>query len=83
MRRLIWLILALSLSACGGDKPSTTLSVTCTGGVQLVGATSVDVQGDLANGRPQMRFPDPANPGQTGTITLQPHNDCKIVPSGT
>lgn len=80
MRRLIWLALVSSLAGCGGDKPATTLSVTCTGGTQLVGAASIDVLGDLANGLPTMNFPDPANPGKTGNISVQPHDRCKITP---
>ncbi len=80
MRRLIWLALVPFLAGCGGDKPVTVLSVTCTGGTQLVGAASVDVLGDLTNGLPTMNFPDPANPGKTGTISIQPHDRCKITP---
>jgi len=83
MHRLIWLILALSLVGCGRDKPSSTISVTCEGGVQLVGATSVDVLGDLSDGRPTMKFPDPANPGKTGSISIQPHDHCKITPTAS
>jgi hypothetical protein len=79
--RLLWLILVLSLGGCGGGKPSTTLSVICAGGTQLVGAASVDVLGNLANGLPTMNFPDPANPGQTGIISVQPHDHCKISPT--
>jgi hypothetical protein len=82
MRRLACLVLLLSLADCGGGKPSTTISVTCAGGTQLVGAASVDVLGDVVDGHPTMSFPDPANPGQTGTITVQPHDHCKITPSG-
>ena len=81
MRRLAGLVLLLSLADCGGGKSSTTLSVTCAGGTQLVGAVSVDLSGDLADGRPAMTFPDPANAGQTGTITVRPHDHCKITPS--
>ena len=80
MRRLTWLALVLSLAGCGGDKPSSTLSVVCAGGTQLVGATSIDVLGDLADGRPAMKFPDPANAGQVGTISVPPHDHCKITP---
>ena len=80
MRRLIWLALISSLVGCGSDKPATTFSVTCTGGTQLVGAASIDVLGDLANGLPTMNFPDPANPGKTGNISVQPHDRCKITP---
>ena len=79
MRRLIWLVLASSLAGCGGDKGTTTITVTCSSGTELVGATSVDVLGDLANGRPTMEFPDPANRGSTGTISIPPHEHCKIV----
>lgn len=82
MRRAAWIILALSLAGCGGSKSAATLSVVCTGGTQLVGAASIDVQGDLVNGRPMMEFPDPANRGSTGTIAVSPHNHCTITPSG-
>ena len=81
MRRLVWLALALSLAGCGGGKSSTTLSVTCGGGTGLVGATSIDVLGDLTNGRPTLSFPDPANAGRTGTIGVPAHERCKITPS--
>ena len=81
MRHLVWMTVALSLAGCGGGKSSGTLSVTCAGGTQLVGAASIDVLGDLANGQPTMEFPDPANPGKTGTISVQPHSHCKITPA--
>ena len=79
MRRAAWIIAALSLAGCGGGKSSTTLTVICSGGTQLVGAASIDMLGDVVNGRPTMNFPDPANPGHTGTISLQPHDRCKIT----
>ena len=81
MRRVAWIIAVLSLAGCGGGKSSATLSVVCSGGTQLVGAASIDVQGDLVNGRPMMEFPDPANHGSTGTIAVAPHNHCTITPS--
>lgn len=81
-RAAAWTILALSLADCGGGKPSTTLSVTCAEGTQLLGATSIDVLGDLTNGRPVMEFPDPANPGKTGAIAVPPRDHCKITASG-
>ena len=81
-RAAVWTVLALSLAGCGGDKPSTTLSVTCAEGTQLVGATSIEVLGDLTNGRPVMEFPDPANPGKTGAIAVPPRDPCKITGSG-
>jgi hypothetical protein len=83
MRSAVWVVLAASLAGCGGgDKSSGTVSVTCAGGVQLVGAESVDVLGDLANGRPVMEFPDPANRGKTSAITVPPHDHCKITAVG-
>ena len=80
MRLLAWLVLSLSLAGCGGGKSSTTLSVTCDGGTGLIGAESIDVSGELVNGRPMLSFPDPANPGRTGTISVQAHDHCKITP---
>jgi len=83
MRRLAGLFIALLLAACGGgDKSSTTLTVVCASGTQLVGAESINVLGDLSNGRPVMEFPDPANRGRTGTISPAPHDHCKITASG-
>jgi hypothetical protein len=82
MHRAIWIVVALSLTGCGGGKSSATVSVTCAGGVQLRGAESVDVLGDLANGRPVMEFPDPANPGKTGAIAVPEHDHCKITAVG-
>jgi len=82
MRHVAWLLLPTLLAGCGGGSSSATLSVVCGGGTQLVGAASVEVLGDLANGRPTMEFPDPANPGKDGAISVQPHERCKITPSG-
>ena len=82
MLRAAWIVLVLSLAGCGGSKSAATLNVECSGGTQLVGAASIDVQGDLVNGRPMMEFPDPANRGSTGTIGIAPHNHCTITPSG-
>ena len=81
MRRLVCTMLVFTVAGCGGGKPATTLSVTCARGTQLVGAASIDLLGDLADGRPTINFPDPANPGQTGTISVQPHDHCKITPT--
>lgn len=79
MRRLAWLLIPLLLAACGGKKAAPALSVTCDGGAQLYGAASVDVLGDLVNGRPVMTYPDPVNPGKTGAIAVPPGGDCKIT----
>ena len=79
MRRLAWLVIPLWLAACGGGKSAASISVTCSGGTELYGAASVDVSGDLVDGRPTLTFPDPTNPGKTGTILVQPHGHCKIT----
>ena len=80
MLRLAWLLIPLSLAACGGKAPVQTISVTCDGGTQLYGATSIDVQGDVVNGHPVMTFPDPANPGKTGSIPVPAGGHCHITP---
>jgi hypothetical protein len=80
MHRLAWLLIPLALAACGGKAPVATLSVTCDGGVQLFGAASIDVPGNVVNGRPTLTFPDPANPGKTGAISVVPGGTCKITP---
>jgi hypothetical protein len=81
MHRMVWLAILLPIAACGGGK-SATLSVICDGGTQLFGAASIDVLGDAVNGRQTMNYPDPVNPGHTGSIALQPHDRCKIAPNG-
>ncbi len=83
MQRLAWLLIPLSLAACGGSKSSTTLSVKCDGGTELFGAASIDLLGDTVDGRPTMNFPDPANPGKTGTISVPPHGHCKVTAVGS
>jgi hypothetical protein len=80
MLRLAWLLIPLSLAACGGKAPEPALSVSCDGGTQLFGALSIDVPGDVVNGRPVLTFPDPANPGKTGQIAVPPAGHCKITP---
>lgn len=79
MYRLAWLLIPLSLAGCGGKSAAPTLSVNCPGGSQLFGATSIDVSGNVVNGRPTMTFPDPVNPGKTGSISVQPGADCRIT----
>jgi hypothetical protein len=80
MHRLAWLLVPLSLAACGGKAPVATLSVTCDGGVQLFGAASIDVPGEVINGHPALTYPDPANPGKTGAISVPAGGHCKITP---
>lgn len=82
MHRLVWLLIPLALAGCGGSKSAPTLTVTCTGGVQLVGATSLDVLGDVVNGRPTINYPDPVNPDKTGSIAVQPRGQCRVTAQG-
>ena len=78
MRWLAWLLIPLCLAACGGSKSAGNITVTCGGNIALSGVPSVDVMGDTANGRPVMTFRDPVNPGKSGTLTVQPHDYCRI-----
>jgi hypothetical protein len=80
MHRLVWLLIPLLLAACGGKAAVPTLSVTCDGGTQLYGAVSIDVAGDVVNGHPVMTFPDPTNPGKTGSIAVPAGGHCHITP---
>jgi hypothetical protein len=80
MHRVAWLVIPLLLAGCGGGKKAGTLSVVCTGEIQLLGATSIDVPGDVVNGRPILSYPDPANPEKTGTIAVEPRGNCRITP---
>jgi hypothetical protein len=82
LRYLVWLSLPVFLAGCGGgDKPASTVSVSCGGTVALAGARTVDVLGDPVNGKTTLSFPDPANPGQTGTLIVPPHDRCSISPT--
>lgn len=79
--RLGWLCLPIALAGCGGsDKPTVTLSVTCAGSEALVGARSIDVLGDVVNGRPTLSFPDPVSRGKTGSLAVPAGNRCSITP---
>jgi hypothetical protein len=80
MHRLLCLAIPLLLAGCGGSKSAATLTVTCTGGIQLVGATSLDVLGDVVNGRPTIEYPDPTNPAKTGAIAVMPRGRCSVAP---
>lgn len=66
-----------ALAACGHSEQVASLSVTCGGSLQLAGATSVQVNA-LATGT-QLSFPDPANPGHTGTLPVQSGQPCTIA----
>jgi hypothetical protein len=79
VRRIAVCLLVLTLAGCGGSKAPTTLTITCADGTEVIGTASVDVLGDLANGRPTMNFPDPTNAGKTGTISIPPSSHCKIT----
>ncbi len=80
--RLARLVLPLPLLAagCGGhaDKSTPTLSVTCEGNLRLAGAASIDVA--TVGGGTLLSFPDPANPGHTGTLPLSPGTPCTVTP---
>ena len=75
-----WLVIPAMLAGCGGDKPAVSLTVTCGGSAALVGARSVTVLGDQVNGHTTLSFPDPANSGKTGTLTVAPGGRCSITP---
>ena len=82
MRLNLLAILALPLAAaaCGhsDNKSTPTLSVTCEGNLRLAGAASIDVA--TVGGGTMLSFPDPANPGHTGTLPLSPGTPCSIAP---
>lgn len=74
--------LPLVLSGCGHAGSSTpTLSVSCGGSLMLAGATAVDVATTPGGGGTMLRFPDPANPGHTGTLPVPPGESCAISPA--
>ena len=74
------LVLSLAAAACGhsDNKSTPTLSVTCEGNLRLAGAASIDVA--QTNGGTMLSFPDPANPGHTGTLPVAGGVPCTIAP---
>jgi len=80
--RAAWLVVPLLLGGCGGSgTPSVTVSIACGGHTELYGAASVDVLGEMQNGRVTLAYPDPVNPGKTGTIAVPPGERCTITPA--
>jgi hypothetical protein len=79
--RLALLLLTGVLAGCGGSKKEVTFWVKCHDNLVLSGAKSVDVTIDPTQG-PVLSYPDPANPGKTGTIQITKDNDCTISPTG-
>lgn len=70
-----------TLSGCGHAGPATpTLSVSCGGSLMLAGATAVDVATAPGGSGAMLSFPDPANPGHTGTLPVPPGESCAITP---
>ena len=77
--RLVTLV-PLLLAACGGHStPTASLSVTCDGRLELAGAASIDVVPYPGKGA-GLSFPDPVNPGHTGTLPLPEGRACTIAP---
>lgn len=73
--------LPLALSACGHSAPTTpTLSVTCNGSLMLAGAVSIDVATAPGGAGTVLSFPDPADPGHTGTLPIPPGQACSVSP---
>jgi hypothetical protein len=59
--------LAFVLAGCGHSSPGpATLSVTCDGSLMLSGASTISAAASGAG--TTLSFPDPVNPGQTGTL---------------
>lgn len=73
---------ALLLAGCGGhsDPGPPTLSVTCDNSLMLAGASQVSVLSSNGGGVATLQFPDPANPGQTGTLPVPGGRSCVITP---
>jgi hypothetical protein len=77
------LILLFALVGCSNHEPAATLSVSCGGSTALAGARSIDVLGDPVNGQVTLNFPDPANPGNRGTMVVPSRNQCTITTVGS
>ncbi|MBE7211068.1 MAG: hypothetical protein INR65_08610 [Gluconacetobacter diazotrophicus] len=74
------LALPLLLAACGHSDPApSTLSVSCDNSLLLAGATSL--QAIATEHGASLSYPDPVNPGHTGSLPLQPGHPCTITTS--
>ena len=73
--------LPLALSACGHSASSIpTLSVNCGGSLMLAGASSIDIATAPGGAGTVLSFPDPADPGHTGTLPIPPGQACSVSP---
>ena len=71
--------LAPLLAGCGHSTPGpATLSVTCDGSLMLSGAATISAAPTA--GGAALSFPDPVNPGQTGSLPIQSGHVCVIAP---
>ena len=75
---LLWVMAGGALLSGCGSSTGPTLMVRCETGTALVGATSIDVSPDTSRGA-VLKFPDPVNSGQTGTINIAQGKSCKIT----
>lgn len=78
--RLALVGLPIGLSACGHSDPTASLSVVCGGETTLAGAASIDVAPAPGGASTLLSFPDPANPGRTGTLSVTGGHPCTITP---
>ena len=80
VRHLLCMLLVLSLAGCGGGSHQG-LSRSPAPGAHNWLARRQSTYWVTFHGRPKLEFPDPANPGKTGVITVQPHDHCKVSPA--
>jgi hypothetical protein len=82
--KLIWaclLPLTGLLVGCGSSPSSNTLSITCGGSLSMAGAKSIEIGSDSPNTGLTLSYPDPANPGHTGSVAVKPGMHCTVAPT--
>lgn len=75
----------LPLAACGGSSDTGTLTLRCMGGATVVGvhqvAVTMQAAGTAATPQATLVYPDPVNPGHTGSVGVAPGQRCTIAPT--
>lgn len=75
----------LPLAACGGSSGTGTLTLRCMNGTTVVGvrqvAVTVQPSGTAPAPKATLAYPNPVDPGHTGSVGVEPGQKCTIAPT--